>query len=144
MHRAVLVGAALGWAGESFAARRAGAGETLWSKSELVVVGEITGRECAFAADGSGRIETWWDVAVVEAVREPPRERIGDSLRLVTPGGELAGLGLDISDAPELAVDQRYLLMLTRRADGDGWRLVGGPEGALALDPAAPEVQNAP
>ena len=141
MKEALLVGFALCWATDSYALRRPTPVSALWARSELVVIGEITGKESVFADDGSGNIETWWDVSVLDRVSGGLVE---ENLRLATPGGELAGLRLEVAHSPALQVDQRYLLLLTRRADGVGWRLVGGESGAISLqDDAAPDAVEA-
>lgn len=124
-----VLGIALCWASDSYGLDRPAHANS--ARREVVVVGEITGGECAFTDDGSGAIETWWDVAVLTPVRG---EIDGDSLRLSTPGGALAGLRLEIADSPELQVDHQYVLRLTPRADGSGWRVLGGEEGARAVE----------
>lgn len=105
----------------------------LCARSALVVVGEVTGQESIFAADGSGRIETWVDVAVLRTLRGDPGPA---PLRLSLPGGTVGDLRLTVEDTPVLATDARYLLLLAPRADGAGWRVYGGEAGARPVQQA--------
>lgn len=106
----------------------------LCARSALVVVGEVTGLESMFSADGSGRIETWADVAVVQTLRgDPPRE----GLRVLVPGGAAAGLRLTVEDAPTLRVDAPTLLLLTPLERGAGWAVLGGEAGARPVQRGA-------
>lgn len=130
MRGMLLGGVALVWALDAHAVRRPVAPAEDCARSALVVIGEITGQEAGFSADGSGLIETWSDVQVLRTLRG---EADAETLRVVTPGGVAGGLRLTVEHAPELQVDARYLLLLAPRADGEGWRVVGGEEGATLL-----------
>lgn len=114
-------------AAEAQAARLAVPLPELCAASALVVVAEVTGREVHWGEQQL--LETWSDLAIHQVLRgQAPTE----PLRVVTLGGSLGGLRLEISEAPTLAVDARYLLLLSPRADG-GWTLHGGPDGAIPL-----------
>lgn len=119
---------ALCWAMPSHALDRPLSPGELCQRSSLVIVGEVTDQEAEFAEDGSGRIETWVDVAVLRTLRG---QAPADSLRLVLPGGALAGLRLTVEDTPALQTDASYLFLLSPRAAGQSWRVVGGEAGAL-------------
>jgi len=128
--RRIPLALALCWATPSHAVDRPLSPGALCQRSALVIVGEVTDQEAEFAEDGSGRIETWVDVAVLRTLRgQPP----ADSLRLVLPGGALAGLRLTVEHAPTLSTDASYLFLLSPRAAGQGWRVVGGEAGALPV-----------
>lgn len=122
---------ALGWASSAHALQRPMSLGALCAHSESVVVGEVTGLEAIFAADGSGRIETWADVHVLRTLRGDPTVR---DMRIVLPGGEAAGLRLTVEDSPRLQTDARYLLMLSPRQAPNGardaWVVNGGEAGA--------------
>ena len=107
------------------------------ARAAAVVVGEVTGTESFWQADGT--IATRADVAVTRVLRG----RVPDALSIAYPGGSVGGLTLTVSEAPRLRADARYLFLL---APGDGgrgesppqrppagWRLVGGPDGAIRL-----------
>jgi hypothetical protein len=124
------------WGREAAATRRAIPLPELCSRAALVVIAEVTGQE---GAPGDPfPIETWSDLAITRVVRgDLPAE----TPRVVTPGGALGGMRLTVSEAPDLRVDGRYLLLLTPRQDG-GWRVEGGPDGALRLGDEAAAVAS--
>jgi hypothetical protein len=99
----------------------------LCARASAVVVAEVTGSEGQWSADPTGGIETWWDLAVTRTIRG---EALAD-LRLRTPGGSVGGLTQTISEAPRLRTDARFLLLLSPSADG--WQIVGGADGVVAL-----------
>lgn len=121
---------ALCWASSVYALQRPISNGALCARSERVVVGEVTGLESMFSADGSGRIETWADIAVLRTLRGDEGET---SLRVVLPGGTAGGLRLTVEHTPKLQTDQTYLLLLSPRSEGGGWRINGGEAGALPV-----------
>lgn len=98
----------------------------LCARASLVVVGEVTGGEARWTPDGA--IETVHHVSIARVVRGAPPP---DALLVTTPGGRIGEVGLTIDHAATLAPDRRYLLLLA--ASGDGWRVVGEQQGAIAL-----------
>jgi len=108
----------------------------LCDRAALVLVAEVTGQEGAPGARFP--VETWSDLAVIRVLRGSlPAE----APRVVTPGGRIGELRLSISEAPELRVDGRYLLLLSPRQDG-GWQVEGGPDGAVRLGDEAAAVAS--
>lgn len=97
--------------------------------SDLAVVADVTGSDTRWAQGARGDLETVSDLAVVRVVRgAAPRD-----LFVRAPGGRLGSLVQRVEDAATLEVGGRYLLMLRRAEDGDGWRVVGGEVGAIAI-----------
>lgn len=97
--------------------------------SDLVVVADVAGAEARWAQGPRGDLETVSDLAVLRTVRgQAPRD-----LFVRTPGGRLSGLVQQVEDAAVLAPGARYLLMLRKAPDGDGWIVVGGEAGAVRL-----------
>jgi hypothetical protein len=108
----------------------------LCDMAEVVIIGEVTGQEVRWSAGDLGGLETWSDLSVTRIVRAPAP--IIATLSVVTPGGVLNGLRMAIEDVAALHTDHRYLLLLSPTADG--WRVVGGADGAIPLphgDPTA-------
>jgi len=103
--------------------------------STLVVDAEVTSQEGVWNDD---LIETLVDIHVHQALKGTAP----DSLTFVVPGGEVAGLHLDISEAPKLKTDHRYVLLLHKRTDG-AWTPVGGPDGVFLLTERSPAAAQA-
>ena len=126
--RAVCVGllaALLG--GPAEAARLAVPLPELCAGSALVVLAEVTGSEPE--PTEQGLLLTSYDLAVIRVIRgelpaEPPR--------VIVPGGSDGEVRLLVSEAAKLQVDGRYLLLLSRRAQG-GYLVRGGPDGAIPV-----------
>ena len=107
------------------------------ARADAVVIGEVTGQEAAWRPDGG--IETLVDVTV-EAVQ---RGRAPGDLRITVAGGTVAGVRMEVSEAPRFVNDQRYLLLLVRREAGwealglDGVIPIRRPDGQGRGEPAA-------
>lgn len=124
------------WGREAAATRRAIPRPALCARAALVVVAEVTGQE---GAPGDPfPIETWSDLAILRVLRGDLPE---EAPRVVTPGGRIGDMRLTISEAPELRVDGRYLLLLSPRQAG-GWQVEGGPDGAVRLGDEATAVAS--
>ena len=122
--------------GQAEAARVGVPRPALCAASAWVVVAEITGHE--YLVNDQGLVETWSDLAILRTVRgRAPAE----PARVVTPGGVVAGMRLTISEAAELQLDGRYLLLLRPRPDG-AWAPSGGPDGAIALGDEAAALRS--
>ncbi len=117
------------WAGSALALQRPESLPALCARSSLVIIGEVTGQESFFQEDRSGWVLSRHDLSVLKVLRGTPVE----SVTVVTPGGRVGSLTLNVEHTPELVVDQRYLLLLEPRADGESWRVLGGEEGALPI-----------
>ncbi len=118
---------ALLWSDSAYALERPAPCGGATAKDAVLVIGEVTSFTSNFRADNTGWIETRYDVAVITVVSGALQH---DSLALVLPGGTVGDLSLRVAHTPSLALDSPYLLHLAPRRDGDGWRLVGGEEGA--------------
>lgn len=123
----------LGWIGSAQAMQRSVTLGGLCARSDRVVVGEVTGLESIVRDDGSGRIETWADVSVVQTLRGAPSE----DLRLVVPGGAVAGMRMWVEDAPRLQTDSRYLFLLVDLPGRDAVAVLGGEAGARPIQRGA-------
>lgn len=140
MRRFILSLLLIGSAAE--AARRHIDRPTLCSMAEVVVIGEVTGQEVLWSAGEPGGLETHSDLSVTQTVRAD-RAAPTDTLTVITPGGVRDGIRLTIEDAAALRTDHRYLLLLSPYADG--FRVVGGADGAIPLghtEPAAEAIAS--
>jgi len=100
------------------------------ARAELIVDAEVTSQNARWAATRDGDLET----VVTLAVEQVVRGEAGELLELVLDGGRLGDHGTWVPDEPVLLDDIRYRLYLVR--DGGGrWRVLGGPAGAVPLDP---------
>jgi hypothetical protein len=105
--------------------------------SSLVVVGEVTTASSAWAPGQRAAIETWVDVAVERVAKG---RLVSDSVLVRVPGGRIGDVALWVEDAPELEVDQRYLLLLTPTGDGS-FVVTGGDVGSLPLRATTPTAE---
>jgi hypothetical protein len=126
MRRWIVFLGTLACAAQARAMRVEVAPEELCRVSSHVVVGEVTTRTTEWTQDGT--LETVVDVAVASVLRGPPRADVV----VVTPGGAVGELRQIVSEAAELALDTRYLLLLHERADGR-FVVTGGEAGAFAI-----------
>ena len=126
MRRWIVLLSTLACAGQARAMRVDVAPAELCRVSSHVVVGEVTTRTTQWTQDGS--LETVVDVAVASVLRGPPRADVV----VITPGGAVGDLRQIVSDAAQLAVDTRYVLLLHERADGR-FVVTGGEAGAFAI-----------
>ena len=108
--------------------------------AELVVVAEVTSTEPRWAEGPRGGIETVVWLAVETTLAGEPEH----SLEVVVPGGRIGQHATGSSAAAELAVDGRYLVLLSRD-DAGLWR-VFAPSAAIRLQsetaPRAPTLAD--
>jgi len=99
------------------------------AQAALVALAEVTGQEARWTTAATGGIETRFDLAVARSLKG----RAPDDLVVVTPGGTMGELTQTVEDAAELQADRRYMLMLVPRPADDGYRVLGGEQGSIAL-----------
>lgn len=98
--------------------------------SDLTVVVDVARQEVRWAQGPRGDLETVSDLVAVRVVHGvAPSDLFVRAL-----GGALGGMVQRVEDSPQLEVGGRYLLMLRRASDGDGWTVVGGEAGAIQLE----------
>ena len=97
--------------------------------SDLAVVAEVGATEVRWAQGPRGDLETVADLSVVRTVHGAAPADVF----VRAPGGRMGSLVQRVEDAATLAVGARYLLLLRRAPDGDGWIVVGGEAGAIRL-----------
>jgi hypothetical protein len=94
--------------------------------SDLVVVATPIAKRSRWSPDHQ-RILTDWRLEVGRTLRGPARP----FLDLTLEGGEIGDVGLAVSDAPKLALNTRYALLLKRHANA--FRVRAGAAGARRL-----------
>jgi hypothetical protein len=103
--------------------------EELTRAADLVVLGKVTSVRPEWSRDHR-RILTRVLVQTTESWKgAPPRSPVA----VLTPGGELDGIGQQISGIPEVSTGDRVILFLRQRADA--FRLVGMAQGLFRVEP---------
>jgi hypothetical protein len=86
--------------------------EELTQKSDAVVRGRVVGSTAKLNA-AAGRISTFTDVQVTEAIKGTPGKRI----TVRQPGGEVGGIGQAVAGAARFAPGEEVVLFLQRAPD---------------------------
>lgn len=98
--------------------------------AERVVIGEVTSGETLWAeGDTGGILRRVWLASERQLRGSGP-----DTVEIVLPGGTIGDVTHTVEDVPELDVDGRYLLFLSRNEAGS-WQVIGGEQGAVRIQP---------
>lgn len=98
---------------------------TLCSRSDLVLIGEVTSTEVVWADDGTLLTRAW--VAPLRTLSGA----LPATVEVLLPGGRIGDVGLWVEDVPTLREDATYLLFL--RSVRGGYSVFGGEAGAVAV-----------
>ncbi len=104
--------------------------DQLAARAERIVRAEVTSLETRWAGTEAGDLETVAWVSVEQTLKGEQAH----TLAVVLAGGRHGDLGAWVPDEPTLLADRRYELSLVRD-DLGRWRVLGGPRGAVPLDP---------
>jgi hypothetical protein len=133
--------------------------EQLTEKSDVVVRGRVVGSTPKLNA-AAGRISTFTDVEVTEAIKGAPGKRI----TVRQPGGEVGGIGQSVPGSARFAPGEEVVLFLQRAPDDaavfhvlsmsagkvrlekrlDGLRAVRDLDGIAFVEPTTPRPAGAP
>ena len=105
----------------------------LTAKSDAVVIGTVTGKECLWDEDGKFII-TRGEVSC-ERVLKGDSALAGSVIVVRHIGGEVGEIGLAVSDQPRLRTGARVLLFLRNLAGTDEFTLVGMDQGQYNVQP---------
>ena len=103
--------------------------KSLSKDADVILTGKVIRQKSSWNGDKS-RIFT---NVVVQADEYLKGEHSGNTISLVTPGGEVDGVGELYSHMPEFKNDEEVLLFLKKDKKTNQYKVSGGEEGKLTL-----------
>lgn len=125
----LLVLLALAWVPPASAAQMQLTRLELCELADVVVMAEVTSYEVVWdEGDDGGILTRVWFAPLADVTGAVP-----DTVELLLPGGKIGEVRHSVEDVPERPqLDKRYLLFLSRGADGS-FSIVGGLAGAVRI-----------
>lgn len=104
--------------------------EELTAKSDAVVRGRVVGSTAKMNA-AAGRISTFTEVEVIEAIKGAP----GKKVTVLQPGGVVGGIGQSVAGAARFTPGEEVVLFLQRSPDGaPAFLVLGMSAGKVRLE----------